>query len=69
MKKHEPFHIYQCNRCKKLELPREYTGIVGQCKAKDLPVKVVARYTLENPGPDCKKWAKGKPKLAKKEKK
>ena len=68
--KSEPYHIYQCMRCKKLELnwdAEEQT--IGECKAKKVLVKVYKKYTLEHPGPDCSDWVKGKPKKAKKEKK
>lgn len=68
--KHEPYRIYQCMRCKKLELSwnaEEQT--IGECTAKGgIPVKVMEEYTLEHPAPVCEDWVKGKPKKAKKEK-
>lgn len=69
--KPEPYRIYQCSRCKKLELNwNAEARTVGECLVKErVPVKVMKKYTLEHPAPDCGSWVKGKPKKCKKEKK
>ena len=63
----EPYRIFQCMRCKKLELNWDSEAkTVGTCGARKALVKIYEEYTLDHPAPNCDDWVKGKPKKCKK---